>query len=122
VPEPHPASIRDRHSGRPLPEASCRIFPSIQRVFADSGNAGDKFATATLIAVEIVRKNLDQVRFAVNPWRRVVRRFFDWIGRNCTLAMDFEATVDSVRAFLFAASSSSWCGAAQGFHDVPNRL
>jgi putative transposase len=40
---------------------SRRIFPFIQRVFADSGYAGEKVAKATLIAVEIVRKNPDQV-------------------------------------------------------------
>jgi transposase len=31
-------------------------------------------------------------------------RFFAWIGRNRRLAKDFEATVDSARAFLYAAS------------------
>jgi hypothetical protein len=58
------------------------IFPFIQRVFADSGYAGEKVAKATLIAVEIVRKNPNQVGFAVNPRRWVVERFFAWIGRN----------------------------------------
>jgi transposase len=39
------------------------------------------------------------------PWRRwVVERFFAWIGRNRRLAKDFEATIDSARAFLYAAS------------------
>ena len=60
--------------------------------------------TATLIAVEIVRKNPDQVGFAVNPRRWVVERFFAWIGRNRRLAKDFEATIGSARAFLYAAS------------------
>jgi transposase len=50
--------------------------------FADSGYAGEKVTTATLIAVEIVRKNPDQVGFAVNPRCWVVERFFAWIGRN----------------------------------------
>ena len=68
------------------------IFPFIQRVFADSGYAGEKVAKATLIAVEIVRKNPDQVFFAVNPRRWVVERFFAWIGSNRRLAKDFEAT------------------------------
>jgi hypothetical protein len=45
-------------------------------VFADSGYAGEKFAEATLIAVEIVRKHPDQVGFAVQPRRWVVERFF----------------------------------------------
>ena len=102
--EPHPASIQDRDGGGPLMRASRRIFPFIQRVFADSGYAGEKFAKATLIAVEIVRKNADQVGFAVNPRRWVVERFFAWIGRNRRLAKDFEATIDSARAFLYAAS------------------
>ena len=60
--------------------------------------------TATLIAVEIVRKNPDQIGFAANPRRWVVERFFAWIGRNRRLAKDFEATIDSARAFLYAAS------------------
>ena len=66
--------------------------------------AGEKVAKATVIAVEIVRKNPDQVGFAVNPRRWVVERFFAWIGRNRRLAKDFEATIDSARAFLYAAS------------------
>ena len=87
--EPHPASIQDRDGGGPLLRISRRIFPFIQRVFADSGYAGEKVTTATLIAVEIVRKNPDQVGFAVNPRRWVVERFFAWIGRNRRLAKDF---------------------------------
>ena len=83
---------------------SRRVFPFIERVFADSGYAGEKVAKATLIAVEIVRKNPDQVGFAVNPRRWVVERFFAWIGRNRRLAKDFEATIDSARAFLYVAS------------------
>jgi transposase len=104
--EPHPASIQDRDGGGdgPLLRASRRIFPFIQRVFADSGHAGEKVAKATLIAVEIVRKNSNQVGFAVQPRRWVIERFFAWIGRNRRLAKDFEATIDSARAFLYAAS------------------
>jgi transposase len=102
--EPHPASIQDRDGGGSLLQASRRIFPFIQRVFADSGYAGEKVAKATLIAVEIVRKNPGQVGFAVNPRRWVVERFFAWIGRNRRLAKDFEATIGSARAFLYAAS------------------
>jgi transposase len=102
--EPHPASIQDRDGDGPLMWVSRRIFPFIQRVFADSGYAGEKIARATLIAIEIARKNPDQVGFAVNPRRWVVERFFAWIGRNRRLAKDFEATIESARAFLYAAS------------------
>jgi hypothetical protein len=55
--EPHPASVQDRDGGGPLLSLSHRSFPFIERVFADSGYAGEKIAKATLIAVEIVRKN-----------------------------------------------------------------
>jgi len=65
---------------------------------------GEKVTAATLIAIEIVRKNPDQVGFAVNPRRWVVERCFAWIGRNRRLAKDFEETIDSARAFFYAAS------------------
>lgn len=102
--EPHPADIQDRDGGGPLLSVSRRAFPFIEKVFADSGYAGQRVAQATIIAVEIVRKNPDQVGFAVNPRRWVVERFFAWISRNRRLAKDFEATIDSARAFLYAAS------------------
>jgi transposase len=102
--EPHPASIRDRDGGGPLLDVSRRSFPFIERVFADGGYVGERVAKGTVIAVEIVRKNLNQVGFAVQPKRWVVERFFAWIGRNRRLAKDFEATVAPARAFLYAAS------------------
>ena len=49
-------------------------------------------------------QNPDQVGFAINPRRWVVERFFAWIGRNRRLAKDFEATINSARDFLYAAS------------------
>ena len=102
--EPHSASVQDRDGGGPLLKASRPLFPFIERAFADSGYSGARVADATLIAVEIVRKNPDQVGFAVQPRRWVVERFFAWINRNRRLAKDFEATIDSARAFLYAAS------------------
>ena len=53
--EPHPASVQDRDGGGPLLRISRRIFPFIQRVFADGGYAGEKVANATLIAVLCAR-------------------------------------------------------------------
>jgi hypothetical protein len=63
--EPHPASIQDRDWGGALLSLSRQSFPFIERVFADSGYAGEKVAKATLIAVEIVRKNPGQVGFVL---------------------------------------------------------
>ena len=92
--EPHPADIQDRDGGGPVLAASRHAFPFIAKVFADRGYAGKRVAGATAIAVEIVRKNPDQVGFAVQPRRWVVERFFAWIGRNRRLAKDFEAPLE----------------------------
>jgi transposase len=100
----HPASVQDCDGAPPLLRASRASFPFIERVFADSGYAAERVAQATRIVVEIVRKKPDQVGFAVHPRRGVVERFFAWINRNRRLAKDFEATIASATAFLYAAS------------------
>ena len=102
--EPHPADIQDRDGGAALLRASRPIFPFVERVFADGGYDSARVTDATCAAVEIVRKIKDQVGFVVLPRRWVVERFFAWIGRNRRLAKDFEATIASAAAFLYAAS------------------
>ena len=101
----HPASVQDRDGAVPLLQASRCRFPFVERVFADAAYAGDRVAHATSIAVEIVRKPADQKGFAVHPRRWVVERCFAWLGRNRRLAKDFEATIGSAVAFIYAASA-----------------
>ncbi len=100
----HPASVQDRDGAVPLLKASRRLYPFVERAFADAGYAAKRVVAATLIAVEIVRKKAGQVGFAVQPRRWVVERTFAWLGRNRRLARDFEATIGSATAFLYAAS------------------
>src|SRR5277367_3902031 len=100
----HPASIQDRDGAVPLLKSSRAAFPFVERTFADNAYAADRVAGATRIAIEIVRKHPDQIGFAVQPRRWVVERFFAWVGRNRRLAKDFEATLASAEAFLYAAS------------------
>jgi putative transposase len=102
--DPQPADMQDRDGAVPVLRLSRRSFPFITKAFADAGYAGDKPASATIIAVEIVRKPPDQVGFAVHPRRWVVERFFAWISRNRRLWKDPEATLASARAFLYAAA------------------
>src|SRR5471030_43981 len=102
--ELHPASLQDRDGGGPLLCTSRALYPFIAHVFADSGYNHEPVANATNIVVEIVRKFADQVCFVVLPRRWVVERFFAWINRNRRLAKDFEASIDSAKAFLYAAS------------------
>ena len=101
----HPASVQDRDGAVPLLRASRLRFPFVERAFADSAYAGDRVADATTIAVEIVRKPPDQIGFAVHPRRWVVERCFAWLGRNRRLAKDFERTIGSATAFIYAASA-----------------
>ncbi|CAH2603820.1 protein of unknown function [Rhodovastum atsumiense] len=99
-----PASVQDRDGAPPVLKASRGSFPFIKHVFADAAYAAERVAAATCIAIEIVRKPPGQVGFAVHPRRWVVERCFAWVGRNRRLARDFEATIASATAFLYAAS------------------
>lgn len=101
----HPASVQDRDGAVPLLRASRKRFPFVERAFADAAYAAERVTNATRIAIEIVRKPKDQVGFAVHPRRWVVERCFAWLGRNRRLARDFEATIASATAFLYAASA-----------------
>ena len=100
----HAASVQDRDGAPPLMGASRRRWAFVDLCFADSGYAGDRVANASPIRVEIVRKPKGQVGFAVHARRWVVERFFAWINRNRRLAKDFEASIASAEAFLYAAS------------------
>jgi putative transposase len=99
-----PTSTQDRDGAVPLLQASRRAFPLIERVFADTAYAADRVANTTRVVVEIVRNLPGQAGFTVLPRRWVVERFFGWINRGRRLAKDFEATIESATAFLYAAS------------------
>jgi len=104
----HAAHIQDR-DGAPEVLASIRyLFPWLRHVFADGAYAGQKLETALLghgqWTLEIVKRSDQTKGFQMLPRRWVVERFFAWIGRNRRLSKDFEATIDSARAFLYAAS------------------
>ena len=99
----HAASVQDRDGAVPLLQASRRSFPFVERAFADSAYAAERVRSATCIAIGIVRKLPGQVVFAVHPHRWVVERCFAWLGRNRRPAKDFEVTVESATALLYAA-------------------
>jgi transposase len=87
-----------------LLQASRRIFRSSSVPSLRADMPGKRSPRQRRSQSKSCARNPDQVGFAVNPRRWVVERFFAWIGRNRRLAKDFEATIDSARAFLYAAS------------------
>ena len=99
----HPADVQDRDGAFQLLRRARRMFPFIERIFADGGYAGPKMA---LIAwrtgtwtLEIVKRN-ELHRFVVLPKRWIVERTFAWISRNRRLARDFERYATTVAAFV----------------------
>jgi transposase len=101
----HPADVQDRDGAVPLLKQSRLRHPFVERAFADSAYNSARVADATSIAIEIVRKFADQTGFVVHPRRWVVERTFAWINRNRRLAKDFEHTIRSATAFLYAAAA-----------------
>lgn len=80
------------------------LLPLHQARLGDGGYNYELVTEATSIAVEIVKKNKDQISFAVLTRRWVVERFFACINRNRRLAKDSEPSIKSAAAFLYAAS------------------
>src|SRR3546814_9836213 len=70
-----------------------------------SSDLSDRVRDATSITIEIVRKFADQTGFVVHPRRWIVERTFAWINRNRRLAKDFERTIKSATALLYAAAA-----------------
>lgn len=101
----HPGDMQDRDGAVPLLKQSRQRHAFVGKVFADSAYNAARVSEATSIDIEIVRKIAGQVGFIVHPRRWVVERTFAWLGRNRRLAKDFEATIGSATAFLYAAAA-----------------
>ncbi|MEZ5824063.1 MAG: IS5 family transposase [Geminicoccaceae bacterium] len=100
----HAANVQDRDGAVPLLASIRRLYPWLRHVFADSGYAGKKLANALKNTgnwtIEIVRRSDAAKGFEVIPRRWVVERTLAWLNRNRRLAKDFEASIESARAWL----------------------
>jgi transposase len=100
----HAADVQDRDGARlVLDRRTRRLFPFIDRIFADAGYQGPK-ATAAVARtgtwrLEIVKRN-ELHRFVVVPKRWIVERTLAWISHNRRLARDFERYARTVAAFI----------------------
>jgi transposase len=100
----HPADVQDRDGARLVLDARTRrLFPFIERIFADAGYQGPRVAKAAAStgswSVEIVKRN-ELHKFVVLPKRWIVERTLAWISRNRRLARDFERYARTVAAFV----------------------
>ena len=88
----HPADIQDRDGAFHLLRRARRLFPFIERIFADGAYAGRKMAMTVWRTgawnLQIVKRSY-AAGFEVLPKRWIVERTFAWISRNRRLARDF---------------------------------
>jgi transposase len=100
----HPADVQDRDGiGWVLDHRTRRLFPFIERIFADASYQGQ--AVAAVVAktgtwtVEIVKRN-ELHRFVVLPKRWIVERTLAWLSRCRRLSKDFERHARKTAAFI----------------------
>ena len=84
------------------------MFPSLLRLYADSGYQGTKFQQGVKrvcrrINVEIVKRS-NATKFVVLPKRWIVERTIGWLNRYRRLAKDWECLNRNGLAFLRWAS------------------
>jgi transposase len=100
----HPADLQDRDGARlVLDRRTRRLFPFIERIFADAGYQGAKMTAVVAKTgnwtLEIVKRN-ELHRFVVLPKRWIVERTLAWISRCRRLAKDFERHARKAVAFI----------------------
>lgn len=104
----HTADIQDRDGAPIVLGGVIQRFPWLRHVFADGGYAGQKLKDALKPLgswmIAIIKRSYKVRGFEILPRRWVVERTIAWLNRNRRLAKDFEQTIASATAWLFAAS------------------
>ncbi len=103
----HSASIQDRDGALLVLQAVRRVFPFIERIFADGGYQGDATAAAVQALgpwdLQIIKRSDQAVGFQVLPKRWIVERTFAWLGRCRRLAKDYEHRTRFAVAYIHLA-------------------
>lgn len=103
------ANIQDREGAKELLSNFYASFVQsfrLKRIWADAGYQGELISwaqTAFAWMLETVKRDKEQVGFAVLPKRWIVERTFAWFIRNRRLARDFERLPETSEAFIFIA-------------------
>ena len=101
----HSADIQDRDGAAlVLDKRTRRLFPFIERIYADGGYQGPRVRAATARSgtwkIDIIKRSDIAKGFVVLPKRWVVERTLAWISRNRRLCRDFERYTRTVAAFV----------------------
>lgn len=96
------ASVQDRDGALPVLAEARRLFPFIDKIFADGGYQGEATAVARIghWELEIVKRSDTAKGFIVLPKRWIIERTFGWLGRCRRLSKHFENLTRSALAFL----------------------
>ena len=116
------ASVQDRDAGRGILKRLHRALASVRHIFADGGYQGQLIATAKSawnIVVEVVKKPVDQLGFAVLPRRWVVERTFSWLLRWRRLARDYERLPETHEAMIKWAMVGLMLGSVESSYAKP---
>jgi transposase len=104
----HEACIQDRDGAPGLLASAVDNYPTLTKIFADGGYAGEKLEAALLhletLSVEIVKRSDLAKGFVLLPKRWIVERTFAWLGRCRRLAKDWEASIASSEAWMIISS------------------
>ena len=105
--EAHAGNVQDRDGAKGVLKASRARFPFVERVFADSGYAGQLVEWArdrTHVAIEVVRRLPFAKDFVVLKRRWVVERSFAWIVKSRRLVRDYEQITRVAEALVTVAA------------------
>ena len=95
--------MQDRDGAAELLRQARRLFPFIERLYADAAYQGPKMAATVAQTgtwtLQIVKRS-NPSGFEVLPKRWIVERTLAWISRCRRLARDFERYARTVAAFV----------------------
>lgn len=98
-----PADVTDRQAATDMLPALRTRFPTVTKLWADSGYTGVLVTwalTALQLVITVVKRCDDLRGFRVLPRRWVVERSFGWLLRSRRLARDVERRCDSSEAMI----------------------
>jgi len=101
------ANIGDRDGATWLLSSLGERFPRLELVWVDGGFSGEAFAAhianTCQLKIEVVKRSDDLKGFVLLPRRWVVERTFAWLGNYRRLSKDYEYSVYSSDAMIYAA-------------------